>query len=173
MWQISFQPLCGRPYFVHEVQGQDGNPNNTGPECERWSEPQWMVYSSRRSFQKRKTSSESSSLSEFSYRSSSSEKKMAAREEEALPGQKTGQTPGTGQMSSLKPVPSSVTVQTAGPGSVLDQKPTYREAFTVLLEEALPGQRTGTPGTGQKFDRSGDRSEDRYRYDRYRYRSDV
>ena len=76
-------------------------------------------------FQKRK-SSESSSLSEISSRSSSSGKKMAACEEEALPGQTTG-TPGTGQMSSFKPVPSTVTVQTAGPGSVLEQKPAYSQ----------------------------------------------
>ena len=72
---------------------------------------------------------------------------MAARGEEALTGQRTGTT-GTGQ---VKPVPSTVTVQTAGPGSVLDQKTTYREE--VLPEEALPGQTTGTTGTGQRSSR--------------------
>ena len=128
-----------------KCRGKDCDPSNTCPECQEWTDNQWMVYSSRRSFQKRK-SSESSSLSEISSRSSSSGKKMAAREEEALPGQRTGQTPGTGQMSSFKPVPSTVTVQTAGPGSVLEQKPAYSQKPS---QPSLTGQmqpRTSVPG---------------------------
>ena len=40
---------------------------------------------------------------------------MTARKEQASPGQRTGQTPGTGQMSSFKPGPSSGPFRRPGP----------------------------------------------------------
>ena len=55
-------------------------------------------------------------------------------------------TPGTGQMSPFKPVPSTVTVQTAGPGSVREQKPAYSQkpSQSSLTSQMQP--RTPVPG---------------------------
>ena len=132
--------------WCSKCRGQDCEPGKTCPECRDWTDSQWNRYLSRRSFKKRKASSDSSSLSGSPSRSSSSDRRSSitvnkgcelfSRQEKPVNRPVAMEMPG--QMSSQVPVPGPAPGQ-PGPSTVTAQRPlSARKPHQVSLPVHMP-----------------------------------